>query len=401
MTIAEREAVHLLVMQRALDGTGAQVRVDTDRGGARILRWVKVTIEAAVLVLGCALSASAQPIIINHDSYPLFDQIPPAYLVAALNTKLEFADASVGDNVKAGFDCLRLYANVSVSPNGCKTIRAGLPVEDWAGPYDLHVTYNWYPGQTGVPDPMTGCPYNGLWTGMVPCWRWWMEHETALGVKQIASYDVVGPFPNYNYASWSDPMANFWINRSGDYDAYDLLNYQLSIAPKKVLWIGSSIMKGTDTVQLQRLADYNAAGRAFAAANNLVYLDMGDIESHNWDGTLASYQGIPIIAPDWTAEGGAGGHLSYGAAKVRMAKLWIVALARMAGWDGLPETPPPPPPQDTEPPTMGVTYSTSLPSPSIQITIGLADNVNVTGAHVYIQAYDAAGNVTLQEVQLP
>lgn len=323
MTIAERNAVHLIVMQRALDGTGAQVRVDTTKTGARVLRWVRTTVEAAVLVLWCALSSSAQ--IIDHTSYPLFDQMPPAVLQQALATRVEFADRSVGVNVWDGFrTCLAVpYTS---APSSCRTIRTGLTPEPWT-PLVANVTFHGWVG-LGLPNEMAGCNSEGLssWQGYLPCWRSYIT-------PRLNDYDVIGLFPDYTIGGNSNAAANFYTNLPGSYDAYDLLNFELSIAPKKVIWYGVSIPKADQGGSLQRLADFNAAARTFAAAHGSVFLDIGDIESHCWDGSLAvNANGVPIQCADWGSET-SGGHLTYGHAKVRMAKYVLIATAIANGWN--------------------------------------------------------------------
>jgi hypothetical protein len=317
---------------------------------------------ASFLLAICLLSSSvsAQPIIIDHTSYPLWTLLAQddAALQQALSTPVEFTNASVGANIRDGLICLESYANAAAASSSCRTVKAGLQVEDWSGPLVSDVTYHLHPGG-GTPD-LTGCTgwQGGLWTGLVPCWKSFLLTE-----NRYQAYGIVGALFNYSMSSWSDSMANFWTNRAGDHDAYDVLNFQLAIAPTKVLWFGTSIMKSTDATLMQRLADFNAAGRTFIQANGGVYFDIGAIEAHGWDGTPATgVNGLPIIHSDWNNEAGAGGHLTYGSAKVRMAKLFLVAVARLNGWD--PSEPPPPPPTPlvlSQPPTLTPVSSNGLP----------------------------------------
>jgi hypothetical protein len=157
-----------------------------------------------------------------------------------------------------------------------------------------------------------------------------------------------------------------------------------------VVWFGASIAKtdeSTGGAAQQRLADFNARARLFAMEHDQVFIDIGDIESHCWDGTLTTNaQGHPIQCSDWGREA-VGGHLTYGAAKVRMAKLWIVALARLAGWR--------PGNQDGTPPM--VTTSCTLSGCSATTH----DDRGVTQVRATITARDAAGNETTRTVIVP
>lgn len=350
---------------------------------------MRVVVLAAFIGLSAAGVSAQTPIIIDHTSYALFDLMPPEVLQKALETRLEYADASVGANIANGFEVMRQFANLTAPgvPARYREVRAGTTPESWNGPLEAHVTYHTYPG--GGANAMT-CPVNaGTWLSMVPCWR-------AFIAPIAQQFDIVAPMPSYNYSSWADSMANFWIDRPGDYDAFDLLRFSTELAPStQVLWIGTSIHKGTTVADLQRLADYNSAGRMFALTHGVAFIDLGDIESHCWNNTpTVGAGGLPVQCPDWGNES-QGGHLTYMSAQVRMAKLFLVAIARMNGWD-------PNKPQDTEPPTFGsacVTDDGAAPFLEADPTTGYCtyyfyDNVALKRIKVTQEVEDTSGNVS-------
>ncbi len=46
------------------------------------------------------------PIVVDHNSVALFEQIPENYLLAAQATSMLYMDRSVGGNISVGLDCL-------------------------------------------------------------------------------------------------------------------------------------------------------------------------------------------------------------------------------------------------------------------------------------------------------
>lgn len=351
---------------------------------ALALSWAALTAPAV---------AQPRPIIIDHTSFGLYDQIPTQYLDAALASRFELADRSVGVNIRDGFDqCLaKVYGE---APSSCRTIKAGLPVEPWVQ-HVAHITFHGWPG-LNLPNEMAGCTgSNGLWTGMVPCWRSFITGKTD-------NYDVVSVSPDYLLGTASNSMEHFFDQLPGSYDAYDLLDFAGSITPQ-MLWLTPSLSKGeSSTGSLARLQGFSLRARAFAVEHNLTLVDLADISSHRRDGTLCTNAaGFPIQCDEWGSET-SGGHLTYGATKVRYAQLILVALAQMAGWN--PDAVPPPPPADTEKPLQGSACSgTLLDEQPLQAecTFYFYDNVGIAHVRLHIEVEDAAGNVESDTYEYP
>lgn len=340
-------------------------------------------------LMAAVASAQPRPIIIDHTSFPLYAQIPPDYLANAALLQFEFADRSVGVNVLEGFtQCLsRTYGE---APSSCRGIKAGLPAEPWT-PVVAHPTFHGWPN-LGLPNPMTCTQSNGFWTGLVPCWRSFIA-------PTVDNYDVVGVMPDYLLATGANSMEHFFEDLPGDYDAYDLLAYAKTIKAVMLWWTPGPNKGESSTGSLARLQGYAQLARQFATDNNLVLVDLYDIFTHKRDGTLCTNTaGYPIQCDEWGSERN-GGHMSYGATKVRAAQMTLIALAQIVGWN---PNGPPPPPADTEKPTQGSVCST-LVEPLLEgsCTFHFTDNTGVTHIRITQTVEDAAGNTTTDTYEYP
>lgn len=336
--------------------------------------WFAVFALAGLLLSGPVSRGQHPLILVDHTSYPLFAQIPPEYLSAALALRFGFADRSVGVNVRDGFACLA--QEMATAPNSCKTVKAGLAQETWT-PLQTHTTFSGWPG-LGLPNPMDGCVgSNGLWAGLVPCFTSWYT-------PRLGAFDAIGIFPDYTLSGWSDSMANFYTDRPpgpyGEYDAGALHTFETAIAPVRLVWFSPSVPKAdVPAGSLQRLRDFATAARADALNHGSVFVDVYDILTHDWNGTpTVNGSGLPIQSFDWGGEVN-GGHITYGSAKVRMAKLWLVALAQVAGWV-------PAGGSDTTPPTITASCTLADCTASFSDASGIA---SVTATYV---VRDMAGN---------
>lgn len=353
-------------------------------------------LRVLLLCLLVGTSASAQPILIDHTTdLALFDQIPQETLQIIQQTAIEFADRSVGANVWDAFR-LCLPPGFAGAPSSCRTKRAhvdglpDLPDQTWS-PMTFGVTFNGWPN-LGLPNEMAGCPTDGTWLTMWPCYRWWID-------ARKGSYKVFGLFPDYTMGEFSatSPLANFYTDLSGTNDAVDMLAWAQGLGQdQRMVWFTPSVPKGETTPgQLQRLNAAATAARTFALEHNQVLIDVYDLVTRGWvNGEQAlNANGIPIQHRDWGSEAN-GGHLTYGQAKVRMAKYWVIGYALALGW-----TPDAPVPSstDTTPPTVALACDppSILARPTKMVcTVTFADDGGLSAIRIGdLFAVDPSGNV--------
>lgn len=338
---------------------------------------LSVRVLIAVTLLTPA-TASAQ-IIVNSSSIALFEQIPASYLTAARNLRMMFIGRSVGVNINQGLDCLT-YAYAS-SPNSCRTTGQGGSAQTWTQTYARsNWTFYGWPG-LGLPNPVTCNGSNGVWTGYQPCFLDFTQ-------PRMSSWDVVSFQFDYLAGISDDPIANYFTPRPGNDDIYDFETFTAGIAPKRALHWTTSLMKNdqNNPGTLAKLDAFNVAMRSWAAqSTNRVLIDLADIISRRADGSeCLSAEGHPRICDEYSSET-YGGHLSNGAAKVRVAKAVWVALARMAGWV--------PGGSDTQPPTV-TQLSCTAQSGTLTCSGRYSDSNGVASIQTSVTARDAAGNTT-------
>lgn len=319
-------------------------------------------------------AAQTAPIILDHASLPLFEQIPTAYEDVARGLRLQMADRSVGGNISAGLDCLA--QDYATAPTSCKTNAAGTTGETWSHAYPRANWQQWWEPMQGPPEWQMASPkFNGMWTGLQPGWIDWLT-------PRLGNYDVVSFQFNY-LSSLGANVADYFTNHpTPNADAADFEALRQAIAPKRVVYWTTSLSKADPSPG--DLADLNAFNtlRRSSVPGGEVLIDFAALISHRPDGSLcATSGGVPRICDEYSTETN-GGHLSYGWGKVRAAKLVWIAMARLAGWT--------PGGSDTEPPSLGIDCSMA--------GCGFLhnDNVGVTELQITVTARDEAGNQTTQ-----
>jgi hypothetical protein len=84
---------------------------------------------------------------------------------------------------------------------------------------------------------------------------------------------------------------------------------------------------------MARLNEFNVALRSWVGQSpDRMLVDLADIVSHRPDGSLCTRNGYPRTCDEYSGEE-TGGHLTSGWSKVRAAKAFWIAMARLAGWN--------------------------------------------------------------------
>lgn len=277
------------------------------------------------------------PIIINHNSVDLFEQIPQQYLNLAFQTRFYFVDQSVGGNIYEGINCMNVPYNNAL--NHCKRWNhTGIPsysvdpaILYWNGFYPSNnVTYQYWDNIgvncTNSINQMFGCFLNRI--------------EEIKGQYDIVSFQV-----SYLQVDGSNNwIMNYFQNIN------QLEQWESNNPNKKVIYWTTSLSRGIGTPISEQ---FNNQMREYAIQNNKVLFDVADILSHdpqgnpcydNRDGVPYTFGtrsenypddglSIPAICPHYTTEVD-GGHLgSVSAGKIRIAKAFWVMLAQMNGWN--------------------------------------------------------------------
>lgn len=245
--------------------------------------------------------SSTPGILIDHQVLEQFDQLPDDVIAGAAALRVMYRNASVGENISLGLDCL--WGNYPERrPNSCSDF------------YDLKFDRsNW------------SFQFRGN-----PSWIEKVEDFTRQTEEQIHQYDVfmfsedyVDGTDNPNFPAISDPQ-NFQKYFIEPFEALEAAH------PDKifVLWSMSLARLGYENTE-----NFNELIRAYALEKGKILIDIADIESHDPQEQVAlNEQGYAVIYQGYTNETKAG-HLNE-VGRERMAKAFWVTMAYVAGWKG-------------------------------------------------------------------
>lgn len=242
------------------------------------------------------------PIVVNHTSVALFDQIPPAYLNAAGALRVLFRTASVGQNISEGLNCLANNTGVN-----CRT---GFGVPASSVPIVSRPQYQrprWLLEYRGNPG----------WYGKAS------DYITQVQTRH-ASFDVM----TWKQSYVDDPsLVNFWTRGRTGPDIGDV-EAALAAAPTVtgVFWTAA-----LPRITLPHITTFNTTMRLYAQNEQAILFDLADLESHTPAGTPCVTNGHPVICTAYNNEVD-GGHLTNGMAQQHIAKAFWVLAARLAGW---------------------------------------------------------------------
>jgi len=352
-----------------------------------------------------AITLPEGPIVVDHTSVALFEQIPETYLQAAANLRMFFMDRSVGGNIDGGLDCLA-YASDEVAPNYCVRHEHVVPAFsvspselNWArsGGYDRsRWVYQYW--------PESGC---GEWYDKVGCFMSVLD-------PIIQQYDVVSFQFSYlevgEASTIEDQPGGYLWNNPSRLDVFDQEAYEAAHPNQVFIYWTTSLSRGIGT---DEATAFNDQMRQYAIANGHPLFDVADIVSHDPQGNPCydNRDGVPYdngnqsenypndgqntlaICQHYTTEVD-GGHLgSVSAGAIRVAKAFWVLMARIAGWDGgrLASPTSTPTPTRTVTPTPTPTRTPTATAAPAQI---FADVPVTHWAHDYIEALYNAGFVT-------
>ncbi len=297
-----------------------------------------------------------EPLIIDHRSIDLFDQIPPSYLLAAQAMRFVFMDRSVGSNINDGLTCLS-YPNWESSPSHCRRTYVDNSQTQWKT-FTSRDTI--IPSEINFPggynrDNIEFLMGTGTW-----------EQDLESFIQMYPNYadrDVFTFQHNYLHVAAGSTIDDVYFDP--DYEGsniVDLLDLEAQYPNKQFVYWTTSLAKTVGTSDAQ---SFNDQMRSWANSNGKILLDVADIESHDLDGRVCRNElGFDVICDDYTTEM-EGGHLgSVSAGKIRIAKAIWVLLAQMSGWnpEGENNTP-------TQQPTLVPTaQSTNIPPAAPTIT---------------------------------
>jgi len=361
------------------------------------------------------VAQTAQPIVVDHNSVALFDQIPEEYIQAAQNMKAMFVDRSVGWNISEYLTCLS-YASDEAAPSRCRR-NHGTPAYT-VSPLELnwsrtggYVRSNWqyfgWPG-TGIPPEFPCGVSDNSWQDKINCFISYVDANPT-------AYDVYGYQNSYlevdNNSDITSPTGGYFVANATKKDITDIEALQARYPDKKIIHWTTSLARAIGT---QEATDFNNQLRAYVHGTNKILFDVADIESHdpagnpcydNRDGVAYGGENypddglnIPALCQHYTSEFN-GGHLGApSAGGIRIAKAFWVLMAQLAGWnpDGqpLPTFPIGSPTQpihiSTSPAPTSTPRPTSTPTPIPTLTHTPPQGGG--GSRVYYLSLDSAGS---------
>ena len=300
------------------------------------------------------IATGEDPIIVDHTSIALFEQIPDEYLAAARELRMVYGDRSVGWNINQYLDCLTASSWAS-APAFCR--RDYLPGTDQ---FTTFGSNELAAGQVGkgilfTPDPTRYNRDNWLFAEISDDWSGYTEKFiTEFAPSYLDSKDVLSyQFTYLNVVGGTgiaDPATGFFADTSQNFDYADLEAFIAQHPDKTFFFWTTSLARGIGS---QEATDFNNQMRDYVRKNGLILFDVADIEAHtpagepcydNRDGVeYCTKNGncenfpddgleIPALCKEYTTETD-GGHL--GAASgggIQLAKGFWVLMAQIAGW---------------------------------------------------------------------
>ncbi|GMU62573.1 MAG: hypothetical protein AMXMBFR34_43360 [Myxococcaceae bacterium] len=313
------------------------------------------------------------PIIVDHTSLGLFEQIPEAYLQRARNLRMIFGNRSVGVNTSEALDCLSFDSDevcwTCRVPGACARQCNGSCVDythddpayssppssvDWArdGGYDRS---NWVHES-----------FYDTWSAMLANYCTLLDGNQVQGSRSLNDFDVYTfQFSYLNVTDLDQGITGIFQSIAGDKnDLLDLDSRVVSRPGKVFVYQTASLAR---TIGTSVSTTFNANLRTFAQTRDSlgryrVLLDFADIEAHSPSGApcVDSRDGVCWCrtppssgCEDYTMEGQAcswddgvqhpaicqhytteltNGHLVLGTIKVRIAKAYWILMAQLAGW---------------------------------------------------------------------
>jgi hypothetical protein len=301
------------------------------------------------------INSGEEPIIVDHTSVALFDQIPEEYLAAARDLRMMYVDASVGWNISEALNCLS-STSWAESPSYCR--RDYVPGTWEVKTYGRNeLSANQVPARlVFAPSPTqydrtqwTFVESRGDWNGLA------RDFMQTLAPEYAENKDVLSFQFNYQHVaglpgtSIADPQAGFFADTPERYDYADLEAF-IAQHPDKIFFHWTTSL--ARSIGTQESTDFNNQMRDYVRRNGLILFDVADIESHtptgepcydNRDGVeYCDVNGcenfpddgldLPAICLDYTSEL-EGGHLGSGSiGGLQLAKAFWVLMAQIAGW---------------------------------------------------------------------
>jgi hypothetical protein len=255
-----------------------------------------------------------EPIIVDHTSVDLFEQIPDNWISAASAKRVMFRHASTGGYISnVGLNCLaQRRANGEPNPycpnpeNPC----CDYPLDywnrsNWDWPY-------WYPTVSSAQEKFD--QFEGVVT------------------NQHNDYDLMGMKLCYIDIWWPISTPTMW-----EYYRDMMLQLEADYQDTTFIWSTQALRVDYNEGECEAIQDFNTELRAFAQANGKVLYDIADIEAHdNSNGNrcwpLDSGERCERMCDKYTNDDGAGGHPNFEGSIVLAKGFWVL-MAQIAGWD--------------------------------------------------------------------
>ena len=329
------------------------------------------------------------PIIVNHTSLSLFEQIPDLYIQRAAAIPMIFGNRSVGVNTDEAISCLAWESDEACWDNRPNCLLDCIKLDHADPTYNLPAdTINWYrPGGYNRTNWIHE-PFAETWYTMTADYMALLDNNQVQGQRSINNFSVYTfQFSYLNVLDFDSiaeqPGGFFWNNAGDKNDVYDLETRLARFPNKYFIFMTSSLAR---SIGNSVATDFNNQMRQYIQQRDSlgkyrVFLDFADIESHLPDGSpcyddrdgvqycqspgvcenLAN-DGInyPAICQHYTVET-TNGHLTMGPIRIRIAKAFWVLMAQLAGWNPGGVNPSPVPSQ------------TSTPTPSINPGASVTD----------------------------
>jgi len=313
------------------------------------------------------------PIVVDHNSLALFDQIPSAYLARARNIHVVFSDRSVGQNISESLDCMA-GSSWSSNPTTCR--QAFHDLTNWY--WKTFTQADWDANR--VPAEIRYTPSSSLYSRANIQYVFqqgtWSELTThylgTLFPQNIAANDIVTYQFSYlnilqtdNGNGINDANCGFFNTNSAtrancnagirDIHVGRIEALEQEYTNKAFIYWTTSLARGVGS-EVGRVFNQNM--RSYAQTNHKILFDFADIISYDTAGRPCyddrdgvSYvrmredqtpqgqsenyaddgQNYPAVCQQYTIEVD-NGHLTLATAKIRTAKAYWILLAQIAGW---------------------------------------------------------------------
>ncbi len=260
----------------------------------------KVSPQTIIKNSGQVDALTTNAFVVDHNSTDA-SKIPQSYLDLARNLDVLFNHRSVGVNILEGINALKNQNGTRYSINAASS-----------------PSQTWFQSNNGIGEFQEG-ENTQPWT------------KTAGFKTLLTNYgsNIQVAIMKLCYVDNVRSADELWSNYRTT-----MLDLERTNANVKLVWTTMPLMTTGDSVR----DSYNLLVRDYAKANNKILFDIAAIESHKPDGSANTNGGHEAMYGPYSTDGG---HLTASGSE-RMANAWWFMMARIAGWNGQPNSTPTP-----------------------------------------------------------